>query len=47
MNFLERSEHFDSSVVLELLPQDYLLKEKALLLAKSRKTKEALNICID
>lgn len=46
MVFFEGSDLFDESEVLGLLPPDYLLKERALLLAKSKQYKEAISLCI-
>lgn len=33
--FLETSDHFEAQVVIDLMPKDYLHKERALLLAKA------------
>lgn len=48
MAFFENSNLFDASVVLELMVNDtYLLKERSMLLAKSKRYKEAIALCLD
>jgi len=48
MAFFENSNLFDASVVLDLMVNDtYLLKERAMLLAKSKRYKEAIALCLD
>ena len=49
MAFFETSDHFEASVVLELMPDepDFMLKERAILMAKAKRFRESLNICID
>ncbi len=47
MNFFESSDHFEPLAIIELMPPNYLLKERVLLLAKSRKYKEAFGICVE
>ena len=46
MSFFESSDLFEAKVVLDLMPESYLTKEKALLLAKSKLYKEALDLCL-
>lgn len=49
MAFFETSDLFEAAVVLELMPEeiDFMLKERAILMAKARRIKEALSICVD
>lgn len=47
MSFLESSDLYEATLVLELMPANYLLKERALLLAKLKRYKEAMAICVD
>ena len=47
MLFFESSDYFEPGVILELMPGNYLLKERVILMAKARKYKDAFNICID
>jgi hypothetical protein len=47
MVFFEQSDLCEASVVLELMPEGYLLKERALMLAKAKRYREAVHICLD
>lgn len=44
---METSDLFEPSELLKLIPQDYLHKEKALVLVKAGKFEEAYEICIE
>jgi len=46
-SFLERSDIFAPEPMIEILPQGYLYEQKAFLLAKAKKYKDAFGICID
>lgn len=45
-NFLERSDLYIAPEILELLPQDYLNNERAILHARSGSYREAFDLCI-
>lgn len=47
MDFFQSSVIFEAVAVIGLMPHDYLHKERALLLAKSKNYSEALDICIN
>ena len=48
MHVLEGSEQrYDASVVLELLPTNYLQKERAILLIKLRQYNQAVDLTVD
>ena len=47
MKFFENSEHYEPLAILEYMPVNYLVKERVLLLAKSKKYKEAFSLCIE
>jgi hypothetical protein len=49
MSFFETSDHFEAAVVLELMPEEenFMLKERALLMAKAKRYREAISICVD
>ena len=47
MKFFESSEFYEPLAILEYMPPTYLIKERVLLLAKSKKYKEAFSLCIE
>eukprot|EP00347_Sterkiella_histriomuscorum_P020588 403337236 len=47
MMLFEKSDFFEPQPILEQMPQNYLIKERVILLAKSRRYKEAFTICVD
>jgi hypothetical protein len=51
MSFFETSDLFEGGVVLELMPDlpesGFLAKERALVMAKARRLREALGLCVD
>jgi len=46
VKLLKFSKHYDPREVLSLLPEYYLHKEKALILAKQKKFKQAMVLCV-
>ena len=49
MAFFETSDYFEAAVVIELMPEEenFMLKERAILMAKAKRYREALTICVD
>ena len=45
-NFLERSDLYIAQEILELLPNDYLNNERAILHARAGTYREAFDLCI-
>ena len=42
LHFFENSDYFEPSLIMELMPPDYLHKERVILLAKSKKYKDVI-----
>ena len=47
LKFFESSEFYEPLAILEYMPPNYLIKERVLLLAKSKKYKEVFSLCIE